>query len=175
MTAERLIAYDPYDHTIQDDPFPVYAELREHAPLYRNEEHGFWALSRHADVLAALRDETTYSSKMGVSIDPASWGPQARYAMSFIAMDPPDQTRLRALVSRGFTPRRVQEMESSIRKLACEYLDDLAAAGQARLHRRVRRQVPDGRHLRAARGAEVGPGRAAPARRPAHRTPGRHA
>jgi cytochrome P450 len=129
VTAKAQVAYDPYDHTIRDDPYPTYAWLRENAPLYRNEEHGFYALSRHADVLAALRDETTYSSRMGVSIDPASWGPQARYAMSFIAMDPPEQTRLRALVSRGFTPRRVQALEEQIRRLACEYLDPLVAAG----------------------------------------------
>ncbi|MDT4919831.1 MAG: hypothetical protein QOI15_733 [Pseudonocardiales bacterium] len=129
MTAEQLIAYDPYDHAIQDDPFPVYAWLRANAPLYRNEEHGFWALSRHADVLAALRDENTYSNQMGVSIDPIAWGPQARYAMSFIAMDPPDQTRLRTLVSRGFTPRRVQAMEPRIRELAREYLDEIVERG----------------------------------------------
>jgi hypothetical protein len=129
VTAEALVAYDPYDHTIQDDPYPTYAWLRENAPLYRNEEHGFYALSRHADVLAALRDETTYSNKMGVSIDPSAWGPQARYAMSFIAMDAPEQTRLRALVSRGFTPRRVQAMEPRIRSLACDYLDKMVAAG----------------------------------------------
>jgi cytochrome P450 len=121
--ASEVVTYDPYDSTIQDDPYPVYAWLRENAPLYRNEEHGFWALSRHADVLAAVRDEATYSNQMGVSIDPASWGPQARYAMSFLAMDPPEQTRLRALVSRGFTPRRVQQLEPRIRGLACEYLD----------------------------------------------------
>jgi cytochrome P450 len=59
---------------------------------------------------------------MGVSLDPASWGPNAKYAASFLAMDPPDQTRLRALVSRGFTPRRVQELEPRIRALASEYL-----------------------------------------------------
>ena len=129
MTAEALVTYDPYDHAIQDDPFPVYAWLRANAPLYRNDEHGFWALSRHADVVAALRDETTYSNQMGVSIDPTAWGPQARYAMSFIAMDPPEQTRLRALVSRGFTPRRVAEMEPRIHALTCEYLDGLVERG----------------------------------------------
>jgi cytochrome P450 len=129
VTAEALVAYDPYDRTIQDDPYPTYAWLREHAPLYRNAEHGFFALSRHTDVLAALRDETTYSNRMGVSIDPASWGPQARYAMSFLAMDAPEQTRLRALVSRGFTPRRVQQLEGQIRTLAGTYLDELVARG----------------------------------------------
>jgi cytochrome P450 len=129
VTTGAAVTYNPYDLAIQDDPYPVYAWLRENAPMYRNPELGFYALSRHADVLAALRDETTYSNQMGVSIDPTSWGPQARYAMSFIAMDPPEQTRLRALVSRGFTPRRVQAMEERIRTLACEYLDELVARG----------------------------------------------
>jgi cytochrome P450 len=116
-------AYDPYSYAIQDDPYPVYAWLRDNAPLYHNEELDFWALSRHADVLAAIRNESVFSNRMGVSIDPASWGPNAKYAMSFLGMDPPEQTRLRALVSRGFTPRRVKELEPRIRELTCEYLD----------------------------------------------------
>jgi cytochrome P450 len=124
-SAATVVTYDPYDYAIQDDPYPVYAWLRENAPLYHNEEHGFWALSRHADILAAFRNETVFSNQMGVSIDAASWGPQARYAMSFLAMDPPEQTRLRSLVSRGFTPRRVQQLEPRIRTLTCEYLDTI--------------------------------------------------
>ena len=48
--------YDPYAYDIHDDPYPVYAELRAHAPVYRNERLRFWALSRHADVFAAFRD-----------------------------------------------------------------------------------------------------------------------
>ena len=51
-----MIHYDPYAYAVHDDPYPVYAALRAHAPLYRNDEIGFWALSRHADVLAALKD-----------------------------------------------------------------------------------------------------------------------
>jgi cytochrome P450 len=117
------LRYNPYDYAVQADPYPVYASLRETAPLYYNEELDFWALSRHADVAAALRDEATYSNSMGVTLDPAAWGPNAKYAMSFLAMDPPEQTRLRALVSRGFTPRRIQLLEPQIRGLAREYLD----------------------------------------------------
>ena len=123
MTA--LVTLDPYDYAFQDDPYPTYAWLREHAPLYQNEEHGFWALSRHADVGAAMRDEATFSNSMGVSLDPMSWGPHARYTMSILAMDPPDQTRLRSLVSRGFTPRRVKELEPRIRALTSAYLDEI--------------------------------------------------
>jgi cytochrome P450 len=128
-TQPELLSYDPYDYAIQDDPYPVYAWLRENAPLYHNDEHDFWALSRHADVAAATRGEAVFSNRMGVSLDPASWGPHAKYAMSFLAMDPPEQTRLRALVSRGFTPRRVQELEPQIRSLACEYLDRAVESG----------------------------------------------
>ncbi|MDT4936586.1 MAG: hypothetical protein QOG80_257 [Pseudonocardiales bacterium] len=128
-TSAQVLAYDPYDYAVQDDPYPYYAQLREFAPLYRNEAHGFWALSRHADIVAAVRDENTYSNSMGVSLDPSSWGPNAHYAMSFLAMDPPDQTRLRALVSRGFTPRRVRDLEPQIRTIAAAYLDDALQRG----------------------------------------------
>jgi cytochrome P450 len=119
------VGYDPYDYATQDDPYPVYAWLREHAPLYHNEEHDFWALSRHADVTGAFRADSVYSNRMGVSIDATSWGPHAKSVMSFLAMDPPEQTRLRALVSRGFTPRRVAEMEQQIRTITRTHLDAL--------------------------------------------------
>ena len=88
MRAAEVVTYDPYDYAIQDDPYPVYAWLRENAPLYYNAEQDFWALSRHADVLSAIRDEAVYSNRMGVSIDPSSWGPNAKYAMSFLAKNP---------------------------------------------------------------------------------------
>jgi hypothetical protein len=120
------VVFDPYDYATQEDPYPVYAWLRENAALYHNEDLDFWALSRHADVTAAFRSEGVYSNRMGVSLDPSSWGPQARDVMSILAMDPPEQTRLRALVSRGFTPRRVAELEEQIRTITREHLDALA-------------------------------------------------
>jgi cytochrome P450 len=123
-TADAVV-FDPYDYATQDDPYPVYAQLRETAPLYHNEEHDFWALSRHADVTAAFRADGVYSNSMGVSLDPSSWGPHARHVMSFLAMDPPDQTRLRSLVSRGFTPRRIAELEDDIRTISRQHLNAL--------------------------------------------------
>jgi cytochrome P450 len=115
--------YDPYAYEIHEDPYPTYARMREEAPLYRNDERGFWALSRHADVMAAFRDSERFSNAEGVSIDPAASGPHAHRTMSFLAMDPPQHGRMRGLVSRGFTPRRVAAMEPQIRALTVAHLD----------------------------------------------------
>ena len=71
------LVLDPYDYDFHEDPYPYYQRLRDEAPLYRNDELGFWALSRHADVLAGFRNSTTLSNKYGVSLDPASRGPHA--------------------------------------------------------------------------------------------------
>ncbi|MDL4771682.1 MULTISPECIES: cytochrome P450 [Thermomonosporaceae] len=120
---DRQVAYSPYDYAVHEDPYPIYARLRDDAPLYRNDELGFWALSRHADVAAAFRDHSTFSSANGVSLEPSAWGPHAHRTMSFLALDPPGHTRMRALVSKGFTPRRVREMEEGIRALARKHLE----------------------------------------------------
>ena len=121
VTTEPLV-YDPYAYEIHEDPYPTYARLRDEAPVYRNEERGFWALSRHADVMAAFRDSDRFSNAEGVSIDPAASGPNAHRTMSFLAMDPPQHGRMRGLVSRAFTPRRVAEMEDGIRALTVQHL-----------------------------------------------------
>ncbi|GAA3389315.1 cytochrome P450 [Cryptosporangium minutisporangium] len=117
--------FDPYDHLLQDDPYPVYRRLRRESPLHHNTEHDFWVLTRHADVSAALRADRAYSNTMGVSMDKSAWSPHAHVVMSFLAMDPPEQSRLRKLVSRGFTPRRVAEMEPRIQRITDHYLDRL--------------------------------------------------
>jgi cytochrome P450 len=116
------IRFSPYDYEVHEDPYPLYARLRDEAPLYRNEELDFWALSRHADVTAAFRDPARFSSANGVSLDPSAWGPYAHKTMSFLALDPPRHTRMRALVSKGFTPRRVRQLEQQIKDLAGGYL-----------------------------------------------------
>ncbi len=116
------IDFNPYNYEFHEDPYPTYALLREQAPLYHNPELGFFALSRHADVLAGFKDTAGMSNAMGVTLDPAATGPQAEYSSSFLAMDPPRHTRMRGLVSRAFTPRRVAQLEPSIRALAENYL-----------------------------------------------------
>lgn len=122
MTTEVALAYDPYDYAMHEDPYPTYARLREEAPVYRNEQRDFYALSRHADVMNGFQD-LRFSSTYGVSIDPLAWTPQAHMTMSFLAMDPPKHTLMRALVSRGFTARRVLDLEPRIREIARGYVD----------------------------------------------------
>ena len=123
-TGEKTpLVFDPYDYVFQDDPYPVYARLRDEDPLHHNEQHDFWVLSRHADVHYAVRTETVFSNAMGVSLDKSAWNPNAHKVMSFLAMDPPRQNRLRSLVSRGFTPRRVMGLEPSIQRITDRYLD----------------------------------------------------
>jgi cytochrome P450 len=123
------VLLDPYDYDFHEDPYPYYQRLRDEAPLYRNEELGFWALSRHSDVLQGFRNSTTLSNKFGVSLDPASRGPHASKTMSFLAMDDPSHLRLRTLVSKGFTPRRIRELEPRVTEIATQHLDVLMEKG----------------------------------------------
>ncbi|MGW6334532.1 cytochrome P450 [Nocardia rhamnosiphila] len=132
MTAASLepVAFDPYDYVFHEDPYPVYARLRAEAPLYYNAQLDFYALSRHADVTAGFRNAAALSNANGVSLDPAAWGPHAHKTMSFLAMDDPRHMRMRKLVFKGFTPKRVADMETRIRELTLEYLEPALERGE---------------------------------------------
>lgn len=121
--------YSPFDYEVQEDPYPVYAWLRESAPVYRNDHADFWALSRHADVAAAWPDSERFSSANGIHLEPTSWGPDAWRFYSFMAMDPPRHTRFRGLVGGGFTGRRVANLEPFIRDLARGYVEAAVEKG----------------------------------------------
>jgi cytochrome P450 len=129
VTTVAPLTYSPYDYAIHDDPYPTYARLRAEAPVYYNEELDFFAYARHADVLAAFRDVDHYSNAYGVTIDPVAFGPDAHRVMSLLAMDPPRHTRLRSIVGKSFTPRRVADMEPRIRALAVAHLEPVLEAG----------------------------------------------
>jgi cytochrome P450 len=118
------IHYDPSDYAIDADPYPLYRRMRDEAPLYRNEKMGFWVLSRFADVWEATIDFETYSSAQGTTLEEQ---PQGFPLMLW--MDPPGHQRLRNLVSKAFTPRRIQEMSGIIRELTIEFLAPFAETG----------------------------------------------
>jgi cytochrome P450 len=115
-----VVRFNPYSYEFHDDPFPVYKQLRDDAPCYHDDALGFWALSRYADVVAALHDPETYCSRYGITLEDGNPLPM------LLTTDPPEQTRLRRLVSRAFTPRRVAQLEQPIRALSTTYLDALA-------------------------------------------------
>ncbi|WBO69717.1 cytochrome P450 (plasmid) [Streptomyces camelliae] len=117
------VEYSPYDEQLNVDPYPLYARLRETAPVHHNEDLDIWALSRHADVDAALRDSAGFSSANGPLLDSAIWGTDAHKVMSFNAMDPPEHTRTRALVSAVFSPRRMAGLEPRIRDIVRTHLE----------------------------------------------------
>ncbi|CAN5520701.1 cytochrome P450 [soil metagenome] len=123
MTATAPPFLDPYDYDFHEDPYPYYKRLRDEAPLYHNEEQKFWALSRHTDVVQGFRNSTTLSNKHGVSLDPISRNEHAHRVMSFLALDDPGHLRLRTLVSKGFTPRRIRELEGRVVEIAVQHLD----------------------------------------------------
>lgn len=117
------LVLDPYDYDFHENPYPYYKRLRDEAPLYRNDDLNFWALTRHVDVHRGFRNSTELSNKLGVSLDPISRTPEAYRTMSFLAMDDPGHLRLRTLVSKGFTPRRIRELEGRVLELTREHLD----------------------------------------------------
>jgi cytochrome P450 len=114
-----VVRFNPYSYAFHDDPFPVYQQLRDDEPCYHDDELGFWALSRYADVLGALHDPDTYCSRFGITLEEGNPLPM------MLTTDPPDHTALRRMVSRAFTPRRIADLEPSIRSLSGRYLDEL--------------------------------------------------
>jgi len=121
--------FNPFAWEFHEDPYPTYRWLREEAPIYRNESVGFWALSRYDDVLAGFRDTEHLSSAGGVSLERSSQADASETA-SFIAMDPPRHDHMRGLVARGFTPKRVADMEPRIRAIATHHIDAFIGRGQ---------------------------------------------
>ena len=121
MTATDLY-YDPYDYAIDADPYPIWKRLRDEAPVYWNEKYGFYALSRYDDVLNGLLDTESFVSSHGILLEMITDEPYENVPM-MIMLDPPEHTRLRKLVSRAFTPRRIADLEVKIAELSNVLLD----------------------------------------------------
>ncbi len=125
MMAVKPFVYDPYVAEFHDRSHEIYRALRDEHPLYHNPERGFWAISRFEDVWQATLDVASLTTE-GIE-EAASLRPMLNY------LDPPRHDRLRTLVSRAFTFRRVGEMEPQIRRIAGELLDALAGRSECDL------------------------------------------
>jgi len=115
--------YDPFSYEQDEDPYPIYARMRDEAPAYYNPRLDFWALTRFDDVLAALVDSETYSSLNGTSLEFMDT-PKPDSGL-IIFMDPPRHTRYRNLVSKAFTPRSMAQIEPEVVRIARAHLDAL--------------------------------------------------
>ena len=122
---QTAVEFDPMSDEYFNDPSEVYRRLRDEAPVYFNERYGFYALSRFEDVAAAHRDWQGFSSSYGVDLSTLSKNANYSSLKMIIMMDPPEHARLRALVSRVFTPRAVTDLEPMIRQVVNEFLAPL--------------------------------------------------
>ena len=118
------VSYNPLSAEMAQDPYPTYAKLRGRDPVHRSRLMDAWVFSRFADADAILRDHRHFSS------DPRKRVASGRRASlpnveepSMLFLDPPDHTRLRALVNKAFTPRAIAALEPHIRDLMTTLLD----------------------------------------------------
>src|SRR6476469_6334326 len=127
IAPDTEVYYDPYDLNIVHDPYPVYARLRDEAPIYYNERYDFWAISRHADVEKALSDWQTFSNTRSDILELV----KSKFDMPTGVMmfeDPPMHSMLRGLMSRVFTPRRMAAIEDQVRRFCIGCLDPLVGS-----------------------------------------------
>ena len=132
-------AFAPDDLTFIADPYPVYAQMRAETPIWYHEPTDHWLVSRFADVNGLLRDRRfgrTYHhmathAEMGRPEEPDWHGPFWHLIRSGILdMEPPDHTRVRALVSKAFTPRMVEGMREPIQRMMDGLVDEVDGAGE---------------------------------------------
>lgn len=121
--------YDPWDVALNADPYPMFKRLRDEAPLYYNAEHDFYALSRFDDVNRALVDHQAFSSARGVVIEILKADIEIPPG-TLIFEDPPIHDIRRNLLSRAFTPRKMNAIEPLIREFTARCLDPLVGGDQ---------------------------------------------
>lgn len=129
VTGTSDVSYDPYNVNTNADPYPVYRRLREEVPLYYNEHHDFYALSRFDDVDRVLSDPKTYISGRGAVLEMIKANIEFPPGV-LIFEDPPTHTTHRKLLSGVFTPRKVTALEPKIREFCARCLDPLVGTGR---------------------------------------------
>jgi cytochrome P450 len=129
VTTTDGISYDPYDREIDADPYPVYRRLREEVPLYYNEQYDFYAVSRFDDVQRGLVDRERFSSARGSVLEFIKADIEMPPGV-VIFEDPPEHDVHRGLLSRVFTPRKMNAIEPKVRQFCQRALDPLVGAGR---------------------------------------------
>ena len=118
MTVAHAL-HDPAFHG--GDPFPAFRALRAEPGLYWHDTPGFWAVTRHSDVVAVSRAPETFCSSRGILLSDLERVIVPRQSITYI--DPPEHAKYRKLVQPAFSPGRLRQLERRIREIACELLD----------------------------------------------------
>ena len=147
LLRERLqsgVSYNPLSARMAQDPYPAYAALRTRDPVHRSRLLKAWLFTRHSDVDAILRDHRHFGNdpRTGTlsSRQHAMLPPPDEFTMLFF--DPPDHTRLRALVNKAFTPKVVNYLEPRIRGILGSLLDDIGDPAAFDLMQAVAQPLP---------------------------------
>src|SRR4051794_17280429 len=135
------VYWDPFDRDIASDPYPVYRRMRAEAPLYYNDQHDFYALSRAQDVDRGLNDWRTFSSSRGPILEIIQANIQIPSG-TLLMEDPPIHDLHRRLLSRVFTPRRVSSLATEIREFCIRCLDRLTDVDEFDLMAEFANEVP---------------------------------
>ena len=139
--------FEPCDRASWRDPFSMYRALRDHDPVHHVvPEHApdddYWVLSRFEHIFDAVRDAATFSSAQGLTF---TYGEREKLDMDFspmVMMDPPEHTDFRRLVGRGFTPRRVADIEADVRAFVVDRIERLRGAGEGDLIEALAKPLP---------------------------------
>lgn len=129
ISAANGVYFDPYDVEFNADPYPMFRRLREEAPLYYNESHDFYAVSRYEDVNRGLVDQKTFSSGRGVILELIKSNIEIPPG-TIVFEDPPIHDIHRKLLARMFTPRKINALEPKIREFCARSLDPLVDTGR---------------------------------------------
>lgn len=132
----ELDALDPtlYVRGVAHD---VFAWMREHDPVHRDEKNNLWVITKYEDVSFVERHPELFCSEKGVR--PKGGGADS---LSIVSMDDPEHVRQRRMVSRGFTPSRINELMQHIRELARDLVDKVASRGECDFVIDIARPLP---------------------------------
>ncbi|HEY7440457.1 MAG TPA: cytochrome P450 [Acidimicrobiia bacterium] len=139
--ASRDLYYDPYDFEIDTDPYPVWKRMRDEVPLYYNEKYDFYALSRFDDVEQGLLDWATFSSGRSDILEIVKANVELPPGL-ILFEDPPIHDVHRGLLSRVFTPKRMNDLEPKVREFCARCLDPLVGTGHFDFVRDLGTEMP---------------------------------
>jgi len=134
--------FNPFLPEVRENPYPYYTYLRQHDPVHQVKNMGYWVITRYDDVFSALRSPQVFSSSIFMMALMGELSPFLADVPLMIGSDPPNHTRLRKLVNRAFTPRRIASLEVHLREMVHSLLDQAVAEGEFDLTRDLAIPVP---------------------------------